>query len=56
MTVIVGVGEQIRGIACQGVQFLELKQGEDGKKDVMVLALASLAFGVLGWEKPSSLI
>ena len=56
MAGIVGGGEQVRGLACQGMQFLELTLGEGGKKDVVVLAFASLPFGVLGWEKPRFLI
>ncbi|MNE51247.1 hypothetical protein D3C80_1458670 [compost metagenome] len=52
MAGIVGGGEQVRGVACQGMQFLELTQGEGGKKDMVVLPLASVPFGVFGREEP----
>jgi hypothetical protein len=55
MADVFGGGEQVRGLACQGIQFLELTQGERRKKDMMVLPLASVTFGVFGWEKPRSI-
>ncbi|MCY1559783.1 hypothetical protein D9M68_968530 [compost metagenome] len=55
MTGVVGGGEQVRGLAGQGMQLLELTQCEGGKKDMVVLPLAPAPFGVFGWEEPRAI-
>ena len=51
---IVGCREKKGCGASEGVQFLELTQGEGRQENVMVLSLSAMSFGVLGWEKPRS--